>query len=231
MAATSASGCALAVDWDALRRGEASDADGATKAPPMFGARPDGGAAVVDTGAAADSRAVVDSRAVLDTGAAVDAGTDAGTAGCAPDPTVSCGDPAQLGFSCTGQATPPETSPSLACGAAMAEPGDRTAYCCSGNYCGYEGSSADAPRCVACYLQSCAAVMCQCETDPDVDDAGYPFCDDFIGCVSDCEGPTSASVPPCETRCDGMFTAPEAAEGAAVIGCLLQYCDTQCNWD
>ncbi len=231
------SGCALAVDWSALEHGKAGEdakepVDGGGDGPladhvsPMFGGKTDSGFAT-DAGHDADGAPPPVGDSSTSTDSAV-------VPMCATDPSLACVNPSQLGFSCVGGATPLQTFANLACTQGPTQPGAVT-YCCSGNYCGYQGSPGDTQDCTSCYLQNCPAVMCQCEIDPAVDDGGTPFCDDYGGCVSDCEYnsplPPSSSVPLCENQCNGSYSSTAALEGRLVIGCLVNYCDVVCSWN
>jgi hypothetical protein len=222
-------GCALDVDWDALRRGrpEPTDASLLSDRPMGMGGNPEG---KLDAG----GLALPDTSGAREAGASPDAapGEAGAQAGCALDLAVACNDPSQVGISCIGGAVPSQIDPTLVCGNSMPVGNGESGYCCSGNFCAYKGDFGyDTPACISCYLAHCAAVMCQCYDDSDVDDAGDPYCSDYTQCVGNCTSPIS-TVAYCESQCDSSFTPTEIEEGATIVSCLVEYCASasQCDW-
>jgi hypothetical protein len=220
-------GCALAVDWDALRRGRpVQDADVTTdsRAPLALdeGAgdtllpTPDSAAGPVDAGAA-------------DTKVAAEAAPDSATTvssdtGCGLDPSVSCG-PSQLGVSCGAGGQPAAGySPCV-----LATATDT--FCCTGNYCSFSGLPIDPAPCQQCYDQSCGALFCGCIADTaagDTDTSGYPLCMDYVQCQAACTEPTLAA---CDSDCAPAANgnAHALAEGMAIENCVEAYCAAECN--
>lgn len=159
----------------------------------------------------------------------VDAGqqvtSEAGT--CTSDISVSCGSNfTQGGFSCTGGATPQASLPQLSCSAGQAGSGGTTTFCCSGNWCGETGDPSDGEQCESCYLSNCAATLCACDTDPSVDSQGNPYCEDYAGCVTNCN---LNSLEECESQCQSGYSSTALAEGNAIESCIGTYCAQACN--
>ena len=126
---------------------------------------------------------------------------------CAPDLSVTCSDPADIAFSCTGGATPAQSYPSASCGA-----GSSGTFCCGGNWC---GQTFDTDACDACTAKSCPSPACACDAQ----------CLQYYTCMADCGG----SLSQCEQQCAPAYPDDTVSAGDDVIACQAQYCNQECQ--
>jgi hypothetical protein len=160
----------------------------------------------------------VDSSVTPDADASADTG---GGATCIMDPTVSCSNVSNIGFSCTGSAQLSSFFPNLMCGTPGSN-GSSTTYCCLGNWCSETLSDA----CNSCILNNCAAPDCECfNLGPTVDDAGDTECDLYEQCVANCQGSTSS----CQNQCASGFAAEAVSVGNVDISCIDMNCGGACG--
>jgi hypothetical protein len=134
-------------------------------------------------------------------------GDGAASGSCAPDFNVTCSDPADIAFSCTGSATPAQSYPGATCGA-----GASGTSCCGGNWC---GQPFDTDACDQCTQQSCPSPACACDSQ----------CLQYYACMANCGG----SLAQCEQQCAPAYSADVVTAGDDVIACQAQYCNAQCQ--
>ena len=214
--ALAATSCALAVDWDALRRGKPESPDGSSQVPDAHSETDASAVPPADSSPLKDAHVTPLKDAIAPAGDATTA--DSGT--CTPDPTVACpSDPAYSGFSCTGAAQPSSSFSGLAC---MPAGGAAMTYCCEGNWCGVPSDN----PCDTCTATFCAAADCLCANlGPSLDDAGDTACWDYTGCVYACPDSLSA----CESECVGPYSGQTLGVGNADLGCEQRYCTGPCG--
>jgi|SRR5579859_3559958 len=101
----------------------------------------------------------------------------------------------------------------------------------------------DAPLCAApatkqgaacdtCITANCESLWCACRNDTDsVDDAGVSGCLRYVACAEQCVAadagtPTDCFKNVCATT---AYTSAEQKEGQTFVGCLVQYCASECG--
>lgn len=126
---------------------------------------------------------------------------------CTPDFTITCSDPADIAFACTGGATPAQSHPGATCGA-----GSSGNFCCGGNWC---GQTFDTDACDQCSAQSCPSPACACDSQ----------CLAYYACMANCGG----TLAQCEQQCGPAYSADTVTAGDDIIACQAQYCNAQCQ--
>jgi hypothetical protein len=85
--------------------------------------------------------------------------------------------------------------------------------------------------CDACIASNCEGAWCACRNDPaNVDDAGKSGCEQFVKCAQECVADDAGTPTACLQQICAVapLTTVEQNEGQNLVGCLVQYCASDC---